>query len=153
MFGAVRGFKVNAPNSFFYAHGWFGLGFGLPASIGAKIGCPHKAVVCFAGDGGFQYSMQELGTAMQYGINPIVIVFNDSSWGLLKRYQKNRYSGKYIGTTLENPNFQKLGNAYGFESIRVKGLTDLCNRLSKALTSGHSTLIEVWIPNGIESFI
>jgi acetolactate synthase I/II/III large subunit len=153
LFGAVRGYKVNTPNSFFYAHGWFGLGFGLPASIGAKLGCPQKKVVCFAGDGGFQYTMQELGTAVQYGISPIVVIFNDNSWGLLKRYQKNRYSGKYLGTELINPDFHKLGQAYGLESIRVNSLKDMCIALSTALNSQNVSLIEVNLPDGIESFV
>ena len=148
---AVRCFPTYRPRSFIQAHGWSGLGFGFPVSLGAKLARPQVPVVCVTGDGGFQYNMQELGTARQYGINPVVVMFNDSAWGVLKQFQEDRY-GRTMGTELENPDFVKLFEAYGFEGTRVDTVDELANALGSAIASDRLELIEARIPNGFASF-
>ena len=110
---ASRCMPFYEPNTYLGPNSWAGLGFGFPAGLGAKVGCPDKQVVVITGDGGFQYNIQELGTALQYGISPVVLVFNDNAWGVLKGVQKETFDGRYIGTDLRNPDFIKLAEAYG----------------------------------------
>ena len=85
---ASRCMDFYEPNTYLGPNSWAGLGYGFPAGLGAKVGLPHKQVVVITGDGGFQYNIQELGTALQYGISPVVLVFNDNAWGVLKGVQK-----------------------------------------------------------------
>ncbi len=95
------------------------LGYAYPTALGAKVAQPDKAVVCVSGDGGFMYNSQELATAAQYGINVVVIVFNDNAFGNVLRDQTVRLKGRIIGTELHNPDFVKLAEAYGIPGIRV----------------------------------
>ena len=105
---ASRCLEINNPRTFMYPHGWLGLGFAFPAALGAKVAKPGTPVVCVTGDGGFQYNLQELATAKQYGLNPIVLMFNDNAWGVLKDYQKQRFDSRFFATDLVNPDFSKL---------------------------------------------
>ena len=149
---AARCLTVYQPRTFMYPHGWAGLGFAFPASLGAKVGKPRSPVVCITGDGGFQYNMQELATAAQYGINVVVLMFNDNAWGVLKRYQQVRYNGRLMGTDLTNPNFVKLFQSYGFDGVRVKSVAELTQALEAALATNHTQLIEAQIPKGFSAF-
>lgn len=152
LYRGVCGFPAYGPRTFMYAHGWAGLGFGFPSSLGAKVAKPQTPVVCVTGDGGFQYNMQELGTAAQYGISPVVVMFNDNAWGVLRQGQVDNFNRRVIGTDLVNPDFVKLFDAYGFESTRVSTLDGLVNALGTALGSGRLQLIEVGIPSGFGNF-
>ncbi len=145
---AARCLPIYQPRTFMYPHGWAGLGFAFPASLGAKVGKPGSPVVCITGDGGFQYNFQELATAAQYGINPIVVIFNDNAWGVLKAYQQDRYHGRLMGTELVNPDFVKLFDSYGFAGTRVKTVAELTRALEAAVPADRIQLIEVQIPDG-----
>jgi acetolactate synthase-1/2/3 large subunit len=142
---ASRCFDVYQPRTFMYPHGWAGLGFGFPASLGAKLAKPESPVVCVTGDGGFQYNMQGLATAAQYDINPVVVMFNDDAWGVLKDRQVQNFKGRVIGTDLVNPDFVKLVESYGFQGTKV-------STLDSALSSGRLQFIEAQIPNGFGAF-
>ena len=104
------------------------------------------------GDGGFQYNMQELGTAVQYGISPTVLLFNDNAWGVLKSIQKDKFNGRYIATELANPDFVKLAEAYGAPTTRVATLNELIAALGDAVHSDLIHLIVVEMPDGFASF-
>ena len=134
-------------------HGWAGLGFAFPAALGAKVGMPNDPVVCITGDGGFQYNAQELGTAVQYGISPIILMFNDNAWGVLKGYQKERFGGRNMATDLVNPDFIKLFESYGIEGTRVSSVTELTKALENAIPSDSIQLIEVETPNGFGALV
>ena len=149
---AFRGFPSYQPRMFMHPHGWSGLGFGFPAALGAKLAVPQSPVVCIAGDGGFQYNMQELGTAAQYGISPVVVVFNDNAWGVLKQRQRENFHGRMIGTELVNPDFVKLAESYGFEGTRVTTVNELVKALGSAIESDRLQLIEAQIPQGFANF-
>ena len=82
---------VFEPRTYFNSMGFGALGFGLPAAIGAKLAVPDRPVVVLAGDGGFQFTCQELGTAVQFGVPVVVIVFNDDGYGILRPQQEGRY--------------------------------------------------------------
>ena len=145
---ASRCLPIYQPRTFMHPHGWAGLGFAFPAALGAKVGMPDNPVVCVTGDGGFQYNFQELATAAQYGINPVVLMFNDSAWGALKGRQRDDYNGRLMGTELVNPDFVKLFESYGFEGAKVSTVDELSHALQDALASDRVHLIEVQIPNG-----
>ena len=149
---ASRCMPFYEPNTYLGPNSWAGLGFGFPAGLGAKVGCPDKQVVVITGDGGFQYNIQELGTALQYGISPVVLVFNDNAWGVLKGVQKETFDGRYIGTDLRNPDFVKLAEAYGAPATRVHNLDELTTTLADALEADTLHLIEVATPHGFPAF-
>ena len=119
------------------------LGFAYPTALGAKVAQPNKAVVCISGDGGFMYNSQELATAAQYGINVVVVVFNDNAFGNVLRDQTVRLKGRLIGTELHNPDFVKLAEAHGVHGIRVDGPEALEAAIKQALEANAPALIEV----------
>ena len=131
---------------------WGGLGFALPAAAGAKVGAPGQQVICITGDGGFQFNIQELGTCVQYGLNPVVLIFNDSAWGLLRHFQKTKTNERYIASELRNPDFIKLAEAYGAHGVRVTSLQDLVPALETALHAETLTVIDILTPDGFAYF-
>lgn len=131
---------------------WGGLGFGLPAAAGAKAGVPDRQVICITGDGGFQFNIQELGTCVQYGLRPVVIVFNDDAWGLLRYYQQSRGNGRFIASDLRNPDFTRLAEAYGACGERVTSLPEMVQALERALEAETFTVIDVKTPHGFANF-
>ena len=149
---ASRAFQVYGPRTFLNPYGWVGIGFSFPAALGAKAANPATPVVCFSGDGGFQYCMAELATSVQYGLNVTVVLFNDDAWGVLKWMQKTSYGGRYLGTDLTNPDFVKLAEGYGIAGARVDSLAELLPVLEEAAGSGETTLIDVRIPRGFSEF-
>lgn len=149
---ASRAFRAYAPGTFLNPYGWVSIGFSLPAALGAKAANPETPVVCFSGDGGFQYCMAELATSVQYGLNLTVVLFNDEAWGVLKWMQKNSYGGRYLGTDLANPDFVKIAEGYGVAGARVDSLAELLPVLEEAVGSERTTLIDVRIPRGFSEF-
>ncbi|MDO8750787.1 MAG: thiamine pyrophosphate-binding protein [Dehalococcoidia bacterium] len=152
---ALRGSTYCLPateqRTYFMPH-WLGLGFAFPAAAGAKAGLPDRQVVCITGDGGFQFNIQEIGTCVQYGLNPVVLVFNDNAWGILKLRQRDLMKGRFIGTDLVNPDFVKLAESYGANGARVTSVKELVPALEAALKSDVITIIDVQTPNGFEKF-
>jgi len=123
--------------------GTFGtLGYALPAAIGAKLACPKQPVVAISGDGGFLFTLQELATAVAQKLDLIVLLFNDNAYGAIKTYQDRVYRGRRIGTDLANPDFVKLGEAFGASSARVEPQA-LGAAVRRALQAGGVWLIEV----------
>jgi len=89
------------------------MGYGVPAAIAAKIAAPERCVVCFAGDGDFQMTGQELGTAIQYGAGVLFLVFNNGMYGTIRMHQEREFPGREHGTRLVNPDFARIAEAYG----------------------------------------
>lgn len=149
---AHRCLPMYEPRTYIGPNHWVGLGFGFPGGIGAKVGVPDKQVAVITGDGGFQYNIQELGTAVQYDIAPVVMVFNDGAWGILKGLQRNLFDGRYFATDLRNPDFVKLAEAYGANGVRVRTRKDLLKQLQAGLDSDVITVIDVQMPDGFAAF-
>ena len=146
---ATRCLEIYEPRTYMHPHGWLGLGFAFPAAIGAKVGKPQSPVVCVTGDGGFQYNFQELATCAQYGIHPVILMFNDNAWGVLKGFQQDRFGeGRRFATDLVNPDFVKLFESYGFEGTKVDNVKELGTALENAIASGKTHLVEVQTPEG-----
>ena len=149
--GSNHCLEVYEPRTYFTSH-WGGLGFGFPAAVGAKAGFPDRQVICLTGDGGFQFNIQELGTAVQYGLNPVVVIFNDDAWGVLRQVQHRSYNGRLIASDLRNPNFAKLAESYGANGVQVSSLKELVPALENALDADTVTVIDVLTPNGFANF-
>jgi acetolactate synthase-1/2/3 large subunit len=138
-----RHYPVYEPGTYLFPTGYGTLGFALPAAIGAKIARPEAAVVALVGDGGYQFTMQELATAVQFRIGIPIILFNDASYTAVKDEQARSFGGRFIAVDLVNPDFQKLATAYGIPSEYVTSPQALEGAIARALERDLPTLIEV----------
>ena len=136
-------YPVYTPGTYLTASSHSTLGCAYPLALGAKVAQPDRAVVALSGDGGFLYNSQELATAVQYGINAVVIVFNDNAYGNVLRAQIEQFDGHIIGTRLPNPDFVKLAQVYGARGVLAQDAAQLEMALREALTFEAPTLIEV----------
>lgn len=136
-------YPVYTPRSYLTASSLATLGCAWPLALGAKAAQPERAVVALSGDGGYLYNSQELATAVQYGINAIVIVFNDNAYGNVLRAQMEQFDGRVIGTKLHNPDFVQLAKSYGARGVLAQDAGTLEAALQEALVAGKPTLIEV----------
>lgn len=141
-FGTI-GFPVYAPRTFI-GPGYQGtLGSGFATALGAQAGNPGRAVVAVAGDGGFMYTIGELATQRQFGINVVSIVFNDSAFGNVKRTQEQAFAGRLLGSELVNPDFVALARSFGIDAQCVDAPAKLEGALRSALAAHRPALIEV----------
>jgi acetolactate synthase I/II/III large subunit len=142
---AARYYKFRHPNSFVTSGGMGTMGFGLPAGIGAKLGRPDKQVITFVGDGGFQMTIQELGTIMQYKIPVKIVVLNNNYLGMVRQWQDMFFDKNYASTELINPDFVMISKAYGIPSKKVWNREDLKNSLEEMLSAEGAYVLEVAI--------
>jgi acetolactate synthase-1/2/3 large subunit len=150
-FTAWYGFPVYRPRTFI-SSGYQGtLGSGFPSALGVKVAHPDQPVVAICGDGGFLFAVQELATAVQYGISVVTLVFNNCAFGNVRRDQRERFGGRYLGADLQNPDFLKLADAFGVQAERVSSPQALRATLGRALDSGVPWLIEVPVARDSES--
>ncbi|MFO1107278.1 MAG: thiamine pyrophosphate-binding protein [Amaricoccus sp.] len=119
------------------------MGYGLPAAVAARIARPDATVVCLAGDGDFQMTAPELGTAMQAGAQPIVLVVNNGLYGTIRMHQERRYPGRASFTALANPDFVQLARAYGFHAERVAASADFPAAFARARASATGALLDL----------
>jgi len=143
-------FPVYQPRTF-VSSGYQGtLGYGFPTALGVKVAFPDRAVVSITGDGGFMFGVQELATAVQYGINLVTIIFNNESFGNVRRDQQEGFAGRLIGADLVNPDFIKLAESFGVTGRRVASPKELRPALEEALAASAPRVIEVMTPRGSE---
>lgn len=119
------------------------MGYGLPAAIAAKVAHPDRTVLCFAGDGDFQMNQTELGTAMQAGACPIVLILNNGTYGTIRMHQEKTYPARVSGTTLENPDFAAIARAYGFLGERVERTEDFRAAFERALAAPAGAVLDL----------
>ncbi len=119
------------------------MGYGLPAAISAKIEHPDRMVVCLAGDGCLQMTVNELSTAAQYGAAVIVIVANNGRYGTIRMHQEKTYPGRVSGTDLANPDFAALARAYGGYGETVTDGADFAAAFGRAAAAGSLAVIEL----------
>ena len=122
------------------------MGYGLPAAIAAKIAFPDRLVVCFAGDGDFQMTMQELGTATQAGAQPIVLVINNGMYGTIRMHQELSYPARVSGTEIVNPDFVQLAESFGFYGERVATTEEFASAFGRARASDTGAVLELLVP-------
>jgi len=123
------------------------MGFGFPAAIGAKIGCPEDEVVCIAGDGSFQMNSQEMATAAINGVPVKVLIVDNRALGMVHQWQSLFYNKRYSFTELaDNPDFVKLADAYGWQARRITKPEEVDDALDEMLAAKGPYLLDVMIP-------
>jgi len=146
-------FQFIHPRSFISSGGLGTMGFGLPAAIGAKIGCPGKAVICISGDGSLQMNIQELATAIYNRLPIIVILMNNGYLGMVRQLQELFCEGRYISTSLSgNPDFVKVTEGYGGVGFRVEKKEDFYPILKRAFQMNRFVLLDCHIPEDEKNF-
>jgi acetolactate synthase I/II/III large subunit len=118
------------------------MGYGFPAAVSASIAHPEKTVVCLAGDGCFQMTLNEMSTATQHGSKPIVVVMNNGRYGTIRMHQEKTYPGRVSGTECASPDFAALARAYGGHGETVRDGAEFADAFVRAQTSGVLAVIE-----------
>jgi len=139
---AAQHFVYTKPNSLISAGGLGPMGFELPAAIGAKLGQPEETVWCVAGDGGFQMTIQELATITQANLPIKIAIINNSCLGMIRQWQELFYNHSYVDSTLWNPDFVKIAEAYDIPGIRVKQRDEVIPAIHKAMDYPGPYLID-----------
>ncbi len=119
------------------------MGFGLPAALGAKLGMQDREVCLFVGDGGFQMTIQELGTIFQTKAAVKIILLNNNFLGMVRQWQELFFDRRYASTELDNPDFQTIAKGYGIESRLVTSRDNLDEAIEQMVKSKGSFLLEV----------
>jgi acetolactate synthase-1/2/3 large subunit len=135
--------KLNQTRSNITSGGLGTMGFALPAAIGAKFGAPDRTVVAVIGDGGFQMTLQELGTIMQCGIDIKILVLNNHFLGMVRQWQQLFNDHRYSFVDIESPDFVALAAAYRIPGKKVSERSDLSGALKEFINSKGSFLLEV----------
>ena len=142
---ACRYAKFNHSKSCVTSGGLGTMGFGLPAAIGAWYGAPDKTVVAIVGDGGFQMTLQELGTIMQFGAKVKVLILNNEFLGMVRQWQQLFHDKRYSFVDITSPDFVALAKAYYIEGQKVSERKDLESALKTMVEHDGAYLLEVMV--------
>ena len=118
------------------------MGFGFPAAMGAKVGCPERIVFDIAGDGSIQMNIQELATCVCNKINVKVAILNNGYLGMVRQWQELFYKKRYSQVAITAPDFVKLAESYGAVGIRVDKKEDVRPALEKAIGTDNTVFID-----------
>lgn len=140
---AVRYFRFKSPRSLVSSGGLGTMGFGLPASIGAKIACPDRNVVLFVGDGGLQMTIEELGMIMEYNVGVKIVLLNNNFLGNVRQWQHLFFKGRFSATPMLNPDFVALAGAYGIAGEDVTHIDNLDAAVSRMASHEGPYLLNV----------
>ncbi|MCW3805238.1 biosynthetic-type acetolactate synthase large subunit [Plebeiibacterium marinum] len=140
---ASRYFRFKQSRSIVTSGGLGTMGFGLPAALGAKMGMPERDVCVFIGDGGFQMTIQELGTILQTKSAVKIILLNNNYLGMVRQWQELFFDKRYASTELTNPDFQTIAKGYGIECSLVTSRDNLDQAIEKMAKSEGAYLLEV----------
>jgi acetolactate synthase-1/2/3 large subunit len=137
--------KFNQSRSNVTSGGLGTMGFGLPAAIGAKYGALDRTVVAVIGDGGFQMTLQELGTIMQTGIDVKIMILNNQFLGMVRQWQDLFHDKRYSFVDIQSPDYIMLAKSYGIEGAKISDRKDLETAVSTMLNHKGSYLLEVMV--------
>jgi acetolactate synthase-1/2/3 large subunit len=121
------------------------MGFALPAAIGARFGAQDRTVVAIIGDGGFQMTLQEMGTIMQTGVNVKILILNNRFLGMVRQWQELFHQKRYSFVDIESPDFVQVAKGYRIEGKRISQRTELKAGLQEMLEHNGSYLLEVMV--------
>jgi acetolactate synthase I/II/III large subunit len=121
------------------------MGFALPAAIGAKFGAPDRTVVAIIGDGGFQMTLQELGTIMQSEVNVKILILNNEFLGMVRQWQQLFHDKRYSFVDITSPDFVMVAKGYGIAGQKVSERENLRNALQAMLDHDGAYLLEVMV--------
>lgn len=140
---AAQYFQYENPRTFITSGGLGTMGYGFPASMGAKVGCPDKVVIDIAGDGSFQMTSQELATVVKNDICVIVAILNNGYLGMVRQWQELFFDGRYSHTDVTHSvDFVKLAEAYGAIGIRAEKPSEVPSAISEALSADRAVIID-----------
>lgn len=136
-------YQHTKPRHFITSGGLGTMGFGFPASIGAKVGQPRKTVIDIAGDGSFQMTIQELATAVTYGIPVIVAILNNQYLGMVRQWQELFWGKRYSNTCIDcQPDFAKVAEAYGALGMTITDKKDIADAVSTAIKAKKPAVLD-----------
>lgn len=139
---SAQHFWYNKPNQFISCGGLGAMGFELPAALGAKVARLEETVWCVAGDGGFQMTLQELGTIAQEKLAVKIAIIDNGYLGMVRQWQELFYKRRYVSTPLANPDFVKIAEAYGMPGLRVTEKKQVSPAIEKAMAYDGPFLID-----------
>jgi acetolactate synthase-1/2/3 large subunit len=139
---AAQHYWYDKPNTFISSGGLGTMGFGLPAAIGAKVGCPDSTVWCVDGDGSLQMTIQELGTIAQERTAVKIAVIHNTYLGMVRQWQELFYGRRYVATPLSSPDFVKIAEAYDIPALRVTRREEVAPAIAKAMAEPSAFLID-----------
>ena len=139
---AAQWYNYVRPRTFISSGGLGTMGFGFPAAIGAKLGCPEKIVFDVAGDGSIQMNIQELATCVENKINVKVAILNNGYLGMVRQWQELFYKRRYSYTPITSPDFVKLAESYGAVGIRVTEKEEVKPALQRAIETNNTVFID-----------
>ena len=137
--------KFNESKSNITSGGLGTMGFALPAAIGAKFGAPQREVIAIAGDGGFQMTLQELGTIMQTGLNVKIIVLNNQFLGMVRQWQELFNDRRYSFVDIQSPDFVELAKSYRIAGQKVTERSALKKALKDMLDAPEAYLLDIMV--------
>jgi acetolactate synthase-1/2/3 large subunit len=140
---AARYFRFKHTRSVVTSGGLGTMGFGLPAAIGAKLGAPERQVCVFVGDGGFQMTIQELGTIFQTKIPVKIVLLNNNFLGMVRQWQELFFDKRYASTELINPDFQTIAKGYHVPSVKITERNNLDSAIQELVETDGPFLMEV----------
>jgi len=141
----ARYYDFTTPGSLVTSGGMGTMGFGLPAAVGSKIGRPDKQVVAFIGDGGFQMTIQELGTILHYKVPVKLIILNNSFLGMVRQWQDMFFEKRYASTEMVNPDFVTIASGYNIPARSISERKDLSDAVAEMLKAEGPYLLEIKI--------
>jgi len=139
---AAQHYWYNKPNSLISSGGLGTMGFGLPASVGVKIGYPDNTVWCVDGDGSFQMTIQELATIAQEKVAVKIAIIDNGYLGMVRQWQEMFYGRRYVATPLSGPDFVKIAEAYGLPGLRITGKEEVVPAIEQAMEYQGPFLID-----------
>lgn len=135
-------FPCEVPRRWFHPLGFGTLGYAMPAAIGGKIACPDRPTIAIVGDGGFLFTMQELGTAVELGLPLPILVWNNDAFGQIAQGMNHRDIPE-LGVRQRNPDYLALARAFGADAVQPDSLPALRDAIRAAFIADGPTLIEV----------
>jgi acetolactate synthase-1/2/3 large subunit len=143
VYGGNLAYEPAGPRAWFNSSTGYGtLGYGLPAAFGAKLACPDAPVVALIGDGGIQFTIGELATAVELGLPVPIILWNNRGYGEIKQYMADRDIPQ-IGVDIYTPDFQTIARGFGCRALMAQGWDHLRDSLREAAAAGVPTVIEI----------
>lgn len=147
MWAAQRASGIAHPRQFVTSGGLGAMGFALPAAIGVQLAFPHRQVVCITGDGGFQMNIQELATVQRYSLPIKILVIDNKYLGMVRQWQQLFWDRRYSEVDLyDNPDFLKIGEAYGIPGVLMNQGTDMERQLKEFLAAPGAAQLVVECP-------
>ena len=137
----ARMYQAEAPNTCIISNGFAAMGIAVPGAIAAKLACPDRKAVAVCGDAGFMMNNQEIETALRLGLDLVVLIFNDSKYGLIEWHQ-NRHFGRATGIEFTNPDFVKFAESFGAKGYRVEKTEELLPTLKQALGDRTVSIVD-----------